>query len=58
MMMLMCSSLWHLPGKNDTVVIGDDTDFLVLLLRHAELDSHELFLAPEPKQSSKKNRVS
>ena len=38
----------------DTVVVGDDTDLLVLLLHHADTDSKELFLAPEPKQSSTK----
>ena len=38
----------------DNVVVGDDTDLLVLLLHHADTNSKELFLAPEPKQSSKK----
>lgn len=32
-----------------TVVIGDDTDLLVLLLYHADASTHEVFLAPEPK---------
>ena len=41
----------------DTVLVGDDTDLLVLLLYHVEMNAHELFFAPEPKQSSKKNRV-
>jgi hypothetical protein len=43
--------------SQDTVLVGDDTDLLVLLLHHVEVDSHELFFAPEPKQSSKKNRI-
>lgn len=41
----------------DTVLIGDDTDLLILLLHHAELDAHDLFLAPEPRQSAKKTRI-
>jgi len=41
----------------DTVLIGDDTDLLILLLHHVEMDAHELFMAPEPKQSTKKKRV-
>ena len=38
----------------DTVLIGDDTDLLILLLHHVEMDAHGLFMAPEPKQSTKK----
>ena len=34
-----------------------DKDLLVLLLHHTEMDSHELFFAPEHKQSSQKNRI-
>ena len=41
----------------DTVLVGDDTDLLVLLLHHADMNTHELFLAPEPKQASKTKRV-
>lgn len=40
-----------------TAVIGDDTDLLVLLLYHADASTHEVFLAPEPKQSSTRKRV-
>ena len=40
-----------------TVLIGDDTDLLILLLYHASLDSFELFLKPEPKKSVKTSRV-
>ena len=41
----------------DTVLIGDDTDLLILLLHHVKMDAHELFMAPEPKQSTKRKRV-
>ena len=41
----------------DTVLVGDDTDLLILLLHHVEMDAHELFMAPEPKQFTKKKRV-
>ena len=33
-----------------TVLIGEDTDLLVLLLYHAEMDTKELFFRPEPRQ--------
>ena len=39
-----------------TVLVGDDTDLLVLLCYHAEMDAHDLFSKPEPKQMSKKRR--
>ncbi len=40
-----------------TVLIADDTDLLVLLLYHADMSAHEVFMAPEPKQSSKSDHV-
>ena len=39
------------------VLIGDDTDLLILLLYHASLDSFKLFLKPEPKKSVKTSQV-
>ena len=33
-----------------TVLIGEDTDLLVLLLYHAEMDAKEMFFRPEPRQ--------
>ena len=33
-------------STKDTVHIGDDTDLLILLLHHVEMDAHELFMAP------------
>ena len=33
-----------------TVLIGEDTDLLVLLLYHAKMDAKELFFRPEPRQ--------
>ena len=39
-----------------TVLVGDDTDLLVLLCYHAEMDAHDVFFKPEPKQMSKKRR--
>ena len=35
-----------------TLLIRDDTDLLVLLLHHAEMDAHEVFLKSEPKKST------
>ena len=37
----------------NTVVVGDDTDLLVLLLYHTKLQSFDIFFAPEPKKNSK-----
>ena len=39
------------------VLIGDNTDLLVLLLYHGEMDGYDLFLASEPKQHTQKNKV-
>ena len=36
----------------ETVLIGDDTDLLVLLLYHAEMDAYEVFLKSEPNKSA------
>jgi len=41
----------------DTVLVGDDTDLLILLLHHADLNAQELFLAPEPKKATKTRRI-
>ncbi len=44
-------------SRVNTVLIGDDTDLLILLIYHASLDSHHLFFKPEPKKSAKNSRV-
>ena len=41
----------------ETVLIGDDTDLLVLLLHHADMDAHEVFLKSEPKKSAQQNKI-
>lgn len=41
----------------DTVLVGDDTDLLVLLCYHASLHSHNIFLKPEPKKNAKNHRI-
>ena len=38
----------------NTVVVGEDTDLLVLLLHHAHMDGKELYFRPEPKQNARK----
>ena len=40
-----------------TVLVGDDTDLLVLLYHHAEMNANELFFKPEPKQRSKTRKI-
>ena len=41
----------------DTVLIGDDTYLLVLLLHHAEMDAHEVFLKSVPKRAAQRNKI-
>ena len=41
----------------ETVLIGDDTDLLVLLLHHADMDAHEVFLKSEPKKSAQQYKI-
>ena len=36
-----------------TVLVGEDTDLIVLLCCHASLDSHDLFFCSEPKKHKK-----
>ena len=62
------SKTYHGPGDADlwivqkavqsatiskTVLVGEDTDLIVLLYYHASLDSHNLFFHPEPKKNTK-----
>ena len=37
-----------------TILVGDDTDLLILLCYHSSLHSHRVFFRPEPKKSTKK----
>ena len=39
------------------MLVGDDTDLLVLLCYHACLEPHNIFLKPEPKKATMKPRV-
>ncbi len=41
----------------DTVVVGKDTNLLILLLYHADMDGNELYFRPELKQNAKSIRV-
>lgn len=40
-----------------TILVGDDTDLLILLLFHVDPDGHDLFFIPEPKSNSLRRRV-
>ena len=42
---------------SDTVVVGDDTDLLVLLCFYSDMGAHDLYFIPEPKKSSSKRRL-
>ena len=41
----------------NTVLVGDDTDPLILLCYHASLESHDLFFCPEPKKNTKEPHI-
>lgn len=41
----------------NTVLVGDDTDLIVLLCYHASMESHDLFFRPEPKRNTKNPRI-
>ncbi len=45
------------PKTVDTVVVGEDTELLILLLYHADMDGNELYFRPELKQNAKSIRV-
>ena len=40
-----------------TVLVGEDTDLLILLCYHANLQSCDILFKPEPKKSTKRPRV-
>ena len=40
-----------------TVLVGDDTDLLVLLCHHADTSARDLFLIPQPKQKSRTRKI-
>ena len=42
---------------SNTVLVGDDSDLIVLLCYHAKFESHDLFFRPEPKKNTKKLRI-
>ena len=39
-----------------TILIGDDTDLLVLLCYHLDMNLHDVFFCPQPKKKSNNNR--
>lgn len=43
--------------SSDTVVIGDDTDLLVLLCFHVKMDAGEVFLQSSTKKKASENRI-
>jgi 5'-3' exonuclease len=40
-----------------TVVVGDDTDLLILLCYQGDIQSHNIFFKPQPKMKSKTRRI-
>ena len=43
--------------RANTVLVGDDTDLLILLCYYTEMSAEELFFQPEPRVNSTKRRV-
>ena len=43
--------------RANTVLVGDDTDLLILLCYYTEMNAAELFFQPEPRANSTKQRV-
>ena len=41
----------------NTILVGDDTDLLVLLCYHADMCAKDIFFQPEPKQGDKRKRI-
>ena len=55
---LIVQTAIELAKAKDTALVGDDTDLLVLLIFHADTaGSNEIYLRPEPKQNSSKERL-
>ena len=42
---------------SETIVVGEETDLLVLLLYHADLSRHKIFFKPEMKQNVRSETV-
>ena len=44
-------------NSSNTVLVGDDTDLIILLCHHSSIESHDLFLCPEPKKTTKQPHI-
>ena len=44
-------------NTTNTVLIGDDTDLLILLIYHTNLELHGLFFKTKPKKSTNRSHV-
>jgi len=42
-------------STQETVLVGDDTNLLVLLIHHAKDTRHDIFFKPEPRRMSEKD---
>ena len=43
-------------NSSNTLLVGDDTDLLVLLC-YASIESHDLLFCPEPKKNTQQPRI-
>ena len=51
---LIAQKAIEMANEQNTVLVGDDTDLLVLLLHYSITTSKDLFFAPEPKKNAKR----
>ncbi|KAG1710392.1 hypothetical protein GQR58_002674 [Nymphon striatum] len=54
---LIAQTAVEAANLNTTVLVGDDTDLLILLCHHFKSGRFDLYFQPEPKVNSKKNRT-
>lgn len=55
--LLIVKTAVDMAESKDTIVIGEDTDLLVLLCYHANLNSHKILFRTETKQGARKIHV-
>ncbi|KAG1671837.1 hypothetical protein GQR58_016250 [Nymphon striatum] len=54
---LIAQTAVEAANLNTTVLVGEDTDLLILLCHHFKSGRFDLYFQPEPKVNSKKNRT-
>ena len=55
--LLIVQTAVEVARTRSTILVGDDTDLLVLLLFHADAEVHDLFFITEAKNNSLRRRI-